>query len=158
MRKEYELTEEQLTTLLEACRAVPAIMLQCGAPASPQENANVAWRRLGKELGFEPMTVKPVAGRGDRFFTAEWERTKNDPGYRKARPTPLAQALTDWRLAEGLRQADVADALEIARTTWANYELGNFVPRRIVLLALVARWGTAEAFLRGATTTADGEG
>jgi predicted TIM-barrel fold metal-dependent hydrolase len=69
-RKEYELTAEQFDRLIEACRSAPLIMLQCGMPASPQENANRAWIELGKELGFDGMTVEP-SGKGQRFFTAE---------------------------------------------------------------------------------------
>lgn len=70
MRKEFEMTEDQLAALLEACKPVRLIMLQCGQPSSPQENANRAWCSLGKEMGFDGMTVKPT-GKGDRFFTAE---------------------------------------------------------------------------------------
>ena len=70
MRKEFEMTQKQLDTLLDACRPVPMIMLQCSTPSSPQENANHAWERLGKEMGFQHMTVRPT-GKGDRFFTAE---------------------------------------------------------------------------------------
>lgn len=68
-RKEYELTTQQFDKLIEACRPVPAIMLQCGMPSSPQENANRAWCALGKELGFDGMTVEP-SRKGQRFFTA----------------------------------------------------------------------------------------
>lgn len=68
-RKEYELTAEQFDTLLEACRSVPAIMLQCGPISSPQENANRAWCALGDELGFDGMTVES-SPKGHRFFTA----------------------------------------------------------------------------------------
>jgi hypothetical protein len=35
-----------------------------------QDNANYAWEKLGKELGFDHMTVKPN-GKGDKFFTAK---------------------------------------------------------------------------------------
>lgn len=70
MRKEFEMTKEQLKALLEACKPVPMIMLQCGTPPSPQENANTAWCALGREMGFDGMTVSPT-GEGDRFFTAE---------------------------------------------------------------------------------------
>jgi len=69
-RKEFEITEEQLDTLMEACKPVPMIMLQCGDPPSPQENANSAWKSLGSNLGFDHMTVQPVSGKGTRFFTA----------------------------------------------------------------------------------------
>lgn len=68
-RKEYELTTAQFDKLLEACRSTPAIMLQCGPPSSPQENANRAWCALGTELGFDGMTVEP-SSKGRRFFTA----------------------------------------------------------------------------------------
>jgi predicted TIM-barrel fold metal-dependent hydrolase len=68
-RKEYELTTEQYDKLIEACRPAPMIMLQCGMPPSPQENANAAWCSLGKELGFDGMTVEP-SSKGKRFFTA----------------------------------------------------------------------------------------
>jgi len=70
MRKEYEMTNEQYEKLLQACRPVPMIALQCGMPTSPQENANRAWEELGKEMGFEYMTVRSVPGK-PRFFIAE---------------------------------------------------------------------------------------
>jgi hypothetical protein len=70
-RKRYVMTEEDLAALLEACRRVPLIALQCGTPRSPQEQANDAWRRLGAKMGFKPMTVRPVPGAGQRVFTAE---------------------------------------------------------------------------------------
>jgi hypothetical protein len=68
-RKEFELTAEQFDKLIEACRPTTLIMLQCGMPRSPQENANDAWCALGKELGFDGMTVEP-SSKGQRFFTA----------------------------------------------------------------------------------------
>lgn len=68
-RKEYELTTDQFQTLLDACKSVPLIALQCGMPSSPQENANRAWCKLGEELGFDGMTVEP-SSKGQRFFTA----------------------------------------------------------------------------------------
>ena len=70
MRKLFTLTDEQQKAILDASQPVPLIMLQCGMPPSPQENANHAWEALGKELGFEYMTVKPVEGE-QRQFTAE---------------------------------------------------------------------------------------
>lgn len=73
-RKEYELTAEQFDKLIEACRSVPLIMLQCGMPSSPQENANRAWCALGDELGFDGMSVQP-SNKGQRFFTAEEKST-----------------------------------------------------------------------------------
>ena len=69
MRKEFEMTEQNLAGILEACKPVPMIMLQCGMPSSPQENANRAWKQLGEKYGFDYMTVEP-SGKGQRFFSA----------------------------------------------------------------------------------------
>mgnify|MGYP001562811494 CR=1 FL=1 len=66
----FKMTQAQLDKILEACRPVPMIALQCGRPSSQQENANNAWAALGAEMGFDPMTVRPCEG-GDRFFTAD---------------------------------------------------------------------------------------
>ncbi len=70
MMHEYELTEEQLASLLDACKPVVCMKVGGYSPRSPQENANAAWKAMGKELGFNHMTVKPVPGKGERFFTA----------------------------------------------------------------------------------------
>lgn len=69
MRKEFEITQEQLDKLMDASRPTLAIALQCGPAPSVQENANNAWHALGKELGFDSTTVQPC-GKGHRFFTA----------------------------------------------------------------------------------------
>ena len=69
-KQEFEMTEEQQKTLLESMQPVPLIMLQCGMPPSQQENANRAWERLGKIMGFQHMTVTPLLDKGDRFFLA----------------------------------------------------------------------------------------
>lgn len=70
MRKEFEMTQAQFEKILEACKPVPYIAIQCGEPSSPQENANKAWCALGDELGFDGMTVEPT-NKGKLFFTAE---------------------------------------------------------------------------------------
>ena len=70
MRTIYNMTDAQLATLLDSMKPVPMIMLQCGTPSSVQERANSAWKSLGKELGFDYMTVKPT-GNGDKQFSAE---------------------------------------------------------------------------------------
>lgn len=67
---EYEITQEDLDKLLEASKPVPLIALQCGMPSSPQERANSVWKELGGRLGFDHMTVRPIPGKGYRFFTA----------------------------------------------------------------------------------------
>ena len=71
MRKQYEMTDWQLAQLLDACKPVPYMIIGGVEPRSPQENANAAWKRLGEELGFNHMSVQPVAGKGMKFFTAE---------------------------------------------------------------------------------------
>jgi hypothetical protein len=71
MKKTYEMTEEDLNTIKDSCKPVLMIALHCGAPSSPQENANAAWERLGKKMGFYHMTVQPAGKGGDRFFIAE---------------------------------------------------------------------------------------
>lgn len=69
-RVNYEMTEDDLKELLESCKPVPYMVMGGSAPSSPQENANRAWARLGSKMGFDHMTVQPIPGRGQRFFTA----------------------------------------------------------------------------------------
>lgn len=71
MRKEFEMTEEQLKEIIDAGKPVPYLMPQCGRIRSPQENANSAWQGLAKKMDFVWDTVRPVSGKGSRFFTAE---------------------------------------------------------------------------------------
>ena len=71
--KNFEMTQKQLDELLNACKPTPVMYLSGGEPMfkTPQENANYAWKKLGKELGFKYMTVRPIAGKGSKFFSAE---------------------------------------------------------------------------------------
>ena len=69
-RTEYEMDEADLAKLLANCKPTPVMMVGSYTASSPQENANAAWARLGKELGFDSMTVRPIQGKGQRFFTA----------------------------------------------------------------------------------------
>jgi len=71
MRKQFTMTDDQLNTLLEACRPVPYMIVGGVAPRSQQENANAAWEALGKEMGFDHMSVQPVQGAVMSVFTAE---------------------------------------------------------------------------------------
>ena len=82
---EYEMTEQDLATLLEAMKPVPMIMLQCGTPPSRQESANHAWAALGKKMGFDSDTVRPISGKGDRFFSAVPSETEEQHRERLAR-------------------------------------------------------------------------
>ncbi len=71
MRKEFEMNPEQLQALLEASKSVPYMVIGGSVAPSQRENANAAWDKLGTELGFDPTSVEPVAGKGIEFFTAE---------------------------------------------------------------------------------------
>lgn len=68
-RVNYEMTAEDLATLLESMKPVPLIAMHCGPAPNRQDMANAAWEKLGKKMGFDHMTVQPT-GRGDRFFSA----------------------------------------------------------------------------------------
>lgn len=71
MRKEFEMSKEQLKTILKACDPVICMLIGEIAPSSPQENANRAWKNLGNEMRFIGDTAEPVRGKSDLFFTAE---------------------------------------------------------------------------------------
>jgi len=68
-RIEYEMTEEDLKELLDACEPVTCMMIGGYTPSTPQENANRAWEKLGKKMGFDSTTVRPLE-KGQRFFSA----------------------------------------------------------------------------------------
>ena len=70
-RREYQMTDEQHARLMEACKPVVMIALQCGEPSSPYESAMRVWRALGTEMGFDWATVRPVIGKSDHYFTAK---------------------------------------------------------------------------------------
>lgn len=80
MRKQFELTDSELQSLLALSKPVPAIALNCGEPPSRQQIANDFWQRLGREKGFAYMTARPVPGKGPKFFTAEAEEHTPDEG------------------------------------------------------------------------------
>ena len=73
MTKLYEMTEDDLKTILDACKPTPVMYLSGGTPMfnTSQENANHAWAMLGEKMGFDHMTVRPAGSDGMRFFTAE---------------------------------------------------------------------------------------
>ena len=88
-RTEYEMSDADLESILSASRAVPAMFLSGGTPmfGTPQDNANRAWAALGTKMGFDCMTVRPVSGKGQRFFTAipnETEEARNERLAREA--------------------------------------------------------------------------
>ena len=58
---------------------------------------------------------------------------------RRAKPTGLARRVIERRLARGLTQAEAAAELGVARSTWAQYELGNG-PRLRLYQEALERW------------------
>ena len=86
-RTNYEMTQEDLDVILDACKPVPMIMLHIGTPSSPQENANCAWAALGKKMGFDYMTVQPIPGKGTKFFSAVPSENETQRLERIARET-----------------------------------------------------------------------
>ena len=84
-RVDYEMTEDDLKKLMEACEPTPMIMLQTGSPPSQQESANNAWKRMGEKMGFDSMTVQPIAGKGTRFFSAVPSETESQKAERTNR-------------------------------------------------------------------------
>ena len=83
-RVEYEMSQGQLETLLEACKPVPYMMVGNSVPSTPQENANHAWERLGKEMGFDSETARPT-NKGRRFFSAVPSETEGQKQERLQR-------------------------------------------------------------------------
>ena len=71
MRKEFEMDDKQLKRILAACKPVPYLVIGGVEPRTPQENANAAWAEIGRELGFEPLTVKAIEGKEMKFITAK---------------------------------------------------------------------------------------
>jgi hypothetical protein len=69
--KEFHMSEEQFEVLVNSIVSEPLIMLQCGMPESPQEKANRAWNKLGREMGFVGNTARPIYGKDQTWFTAE---------------------------------------------------------------------------------------
>ena len=95
-RTNYEMTQADLDKILDACKPVPYMVIGGHAPSSPQENANRAWAELGSRMGFDPMTVEPIQGKGNLFFSAVPSENETQRTERLARE------------AEAKRQQDIA--------------------------------------------------
>lgn len=109
-RTEYEMSEADLAFILDACKAVPAIMVG-GHVSSRQENANRAWAVLGDRMGFDPMSVRPVPGKGNRFFSAVPVETADARDDRIAREKEAARRAEIAQLEQEIteRQARLSD-------------------------------------------------
>ena len=99
-RTNYEMTEEDLKELLDSCKPTPCMLIGSYIPSTPQENANRAWQTLGKKMGFDHMTVQPVQGKGQGFFTAVPSETEQQKTER------LKQEAKEKRLVEMNRLED----------------------------------------------------
>ena len=111
-RVEYEMTQADLDAILAACKPVPLIIVGGYAPRSSQENANDAWAALGSKMGFDSMTVRPVEGKGMRFFTAVPSETPEQRADRLAAEerTRKAARAEELRASIAKQQAEL-DAL-----------------------------------------------
>src|ERR1019366_8437187 len=117
-RTNYEMTPADLAKIYDACKSVPMIMLQCGTPSSPQENANRAWAELGARMGFDHMTVQPT-GNGDRFFTAVPSETEQHRNER------LLREKKEWQRAEVARIKGEIKTLQDKLTTILGASTSN---------------------------------
>lgn len=109
-RTDYEMTQTDLETLLAAMKAVPYMVIGGHAPSSQQENANNAWAALGIKMGFDSTTVQPIAGKGNRFFSAvpsENETQRAERVAREAEEKRFARAVElKNEIAERQRELD----------------------------------------------------
>ena len=102
-RVNYEMTQEDLDVIMQACKPVACMMIGGRSPSSPQENANRAWAVLGKKMGFDSMTVNPSV-KGDRYFTAVPSETDHQ---RESRI--VAEKLERTRTEISELEADIAE-------------------------------------------------
>ena len=77
MTKEYQMTQEELDTLLNACQASPCIKVgNVDMGKSAQENANDYWKILADKYGFVWDTARPIKGEADATKFTALERDK----------------------------------------------------------------------------------
>jgi hypothetical protein len=103
-RVNYEMSKADLASLLNACKPTPVIMVGNHTPPAPQENANRAWAALGEKMGFDHMAVQPVAGKGQRFFSAIPSETAEAQQERLTREAETARQMGIERL-----EAEIAE-------------------------------------------------
>lgn len=114
-RTEYEMTEVDLKELLAEMKPTPLMLIGGSTGPSQQENANRAWAALGKRMGFDGATVRPVQGKGNRSFTAIPSETETARAERLA--AEAKQKRTDERArltAEIAERQAKLDALQDA--------------------------------------------
>ena len=77
MKQEFEMTEQELLELLDACTPVPYMIIGDYLPLSLQDRANNAWKSLAMKRGFKWDSVEP-SPKGDHFFTATPQTEHSD--------------------------------------------------------------------------------
>lgn len=125
MRKTFTMTKLQHAALLNAMRPVPAMWIG-GPPRSVQQNANDAWIALGREMGFDGMTVRPASH--DLEFTAEEapvtrtpEKSAADLEYESWRPPGAGGAPPGLRLRaefEAWTKRQPGDEMNLSGAQW----------------------------------------
>jgi hypothetical protein len=68
MNNSFEMTQEDFDVIMDACKPVPMIAINCGPESSTQKSANNAWERLGNKMGFYHLTVRPNGSNQKRFY------------------------------------------------------------------------------------------
>ena len=69
--KEFKMSKEDLAAMLEAMKPVPIMQIGSVNPYDVwEQNARNMWQSLGKKMGFDYETAKPVPGKGPAFCTA----------------------------------------------------------------------------------------
>lgn len=96
-RTDYEMTQADLDTLLSAMKSVPYMVIGGSTGPSQQERANNAWADLGQRMGFDSTTVQPIAGKGNRFFSAV---PSENEAQRAERETSETEAKRKARMVE----------------------------------------------------------
>ena len=83
-KKVFEMTQEDLNRLVAACRPVRYMIIGNYKPASPQENANRAWKALGQRMGFKWDTVTLLKEK-DQGFSKLNRFSDKEPACRPSR-------------------------------------------------------------------------
>jgi len=112
-RIEYEMIEKDLEKILNACKPTPVLFGNNGINlgGSQQEKANRAWKTLGKKMGFDSMTVRPIQGKCNRFFTAvplETEEQRKERETKEAEERRLKR-ISDLKIEIADREKELKD-------------------------------------------------
>jgi hypothetical protein len=112
-RSNYEMTQADLDKIFEAIKPQAYIIVGGSGPRSQQERANDAWAELGSRMGFDHMTVQPIHGKGDRFFSAVPNENETQRAERMEREAAERKATEIARLNDEIaeRQRRLAELL-----------------------------------------------